>query len=109
MPPLPTTRTPIEFIPAIDLRNGQVVRLRRGDYNEQTTYNLDPLDVARGFQDAGCTWLHVVDLDGAREGKPVNLTIIEKIIRSTGLSVEVGGGIRSEEVMEYLLAIGRSG
>lgn len=96
----------IELIPAIDLRNGQVVRLRRGDYNQQTTYPLDPVELACGFAQAGCRWLHVVDLDGAREGRPVNLAIIEKIIRSTGLHVEVGGGIRTEESMEYLLAIG---
>lgn len=96
----------MELIPAIDLRNGQVVRLRRGDYNQQTTYDLDPVDVAKSFQDAGCKWMHVVDLDGAREGRPVNLAMIEKIIKSTKLNVEVGGGIRSEESMEYLLAIG---
>lgn len=96
----------IELMPAIDLRNGQVVRLRRGDYNQQTTYQVDPVDVAKSFEDAGCNWLHVVDLDGAREGKPANLPIIEKIVRSTKLKVEVGGGIRSEELMEYLLAVG---
>jgi phosphoribosylformimino-5-aminoimidazole carboxamide ribotide isomerase len=96
----------VELIPAIDLRNGQVVRLRRGDYNDQTTYAVDPVDVARKFQDAGCKWLHIVDLDGAKEGRPVNLTIIEKIVRSTALQVEVGGGIRTEESMEYVLAIG---
>ena len=100
------TTTPIDLIPAIDLRHGQVVRLRRGDYAQQTTYNVDPVDTARRFQDAGCRWLHVVDLDGAKEGKPVNLAVIEKIIRNTTLQVEVGGGIRNEESMEYLLAIG---
>jgi len=96
----------VELIPAIDLRNGQVVRLRRGDYNQQTTYEVDPVDIARKFEDAGCTWLHVVDLDGAREGRPVNLAIVEKIVRATRLKVEVGGGIRSEDSMEYVLAIG---
>src|SRR5579862_7297488 len=95
-----------ELIPAIDLRNGQVVRLRRGDYNEQTTYEVDPVDIAKKFQDAGCTWLHVVDLDGARGGRPVNLAIVERIVRATRLRVEVGGGIRNEETMEYVLAIG---
>ena len=102
----PSTRSHPELIPAIDLRNGQVVRLRRGDYNDQTTYPLDPVDVAKKFQDAGCTWLHIVDLDGAKEGRPVNLSIIEKIVRATKLKVEVGGGIRTEESMEYVLAIG---
>ncbi|MCL2649354.1 MAG: 1-(5-phosphoribosyl)-5-[(5-phosphoribosylamino)methylideneamino]imidazole-4-carboxamide isomerase [Phycisphaerales bacterium] len=94
------------LIPAIDLRSGKVVRLRRGDYNQQTTYEVDPLDIARKFEDAGCRWLHVVDLDGAKEGRPVNLAIIENIIRHTKLKVEVGGGIRTEESMEYALAIG---
>jgi phosphoribosylformimino-5-aminoimidazole carboxamide ribotide isomerase len=96
----------IELIPAIDLRNGQVVRLQRGDYAKQTTYDLDPIDLAKSFQDAGCKWLHVVDLDGAKEGRPINLAIIEKIVRATTLKVEVGGGIRTEESMEYVLAIG---
>ena len=95
-----------QLIPAIDLRNGQVVRLRRGDYNDQTTYEVDPLDIARRFEDAGCKMLHIVDLDGAREGKPQNLSIVEKIVRGTRLQVEVGGGIRTEESMEYVLAIG---
>jgi len=97
---------PIELIPAIDLRNGMVVRLKRGDYNQQTTYECDPIDTAKRFEDAGCKWLHVVDLDGAKEGRPVNMTIIERIIKATKLKVEVGGGIRTEESMEYLLAIG---
>ncbi len=96
----------VELIPAIDLRNGQVVRLRRGDYNQQTTYPVDPVDIAKKFQDAGCKWLHVVDLDGAKEGRPLNLGIVEKIVRATNLHVEVGGGIRTEESMEYVLAIG---
>ncbi len=96
----------IEFIPAIDLRGGRVVRLFRGDYNQQTTYDVDPLEIALRFKDSGCRWLHVVDLDGARDGRLVNLEIIERLIRKTGLQVEVGGGIRTEEVIEYLLAIG---
>jgi phosphoribosylformimino-5-aminoimidazole carboxamide ribotide isomerase len=95
-----------ELIPAIDLRNGQVVRLKRGDYAQQTTYNVDPVDTAKKFQDAGCKWLHIVDLDGAKEGRPINLAVIEKIIKNTKLRVEVGGGIRTEESMEYILAIG---
>ena len=97
---------PPELIPAIDLRNGHVVRLKRGDYNQQTTYEVDPVDTAKKFQDAGCKWLHVVDLDGAKEGRPANLGIIEKICRATKLNVEVGGGLRTEESMEYVLAIG---
>lgn len=95
-----------ELFPAIDLRNGQVVRLRRGDYADQTVYEVEPLEIAKRFEDAGCKWLHVVDLDGAKEGRPVNLGIVEKIVRGTKLKVEVGGGIRTEESMEYVLAIG---
>ncbi len=97
---------PIELYPAIDLRGGRVVRLLRGDYLQQTVYDVDPLDIARRFRDAGCQWLHVVDLDGAKDGRPVNLTIIEKLIERSGMQVQVGGGIRTEEVMEYLLAVG---
>lgn len=96
----------MELLPAIDLRNGQVVRLLRGDYDRQTTYAVDPVAMAERFAAAGCHWLHLVDLDGARNGRPVNLPIIEKLIRSTALQVQVGGGIRDEEMMEYLLAIG---
>ncbi len=95
-----------ELIPAIDLREGQVVRLLQGDYARQTSYAVDPVDTAKRFQDAGCRWLHVVDLDGARDGRPVNLPIIEKIVRATDLQVEVGGGIRTQETMEQLLASG---
>lgn len=97
---------PIELFPAIDLRNGKVVRLLRGDYARQTTYTVDPVETAKSFQEMGCRWLHVVDLDGARDGRPSNLDIIEKIIRATSLRVEVGGGIRTEETIEYLLAVG---
>ncbi|HTV48953.1 MAG TPA: 1-(5-phosphoribosyl)-5-[(5-phosphoribosylamino)methylideneamino]imidazole-4-carboxamide isomerase [Phycisphaerae bacterium] len=96
----------IDLIPAIDIRDGKVVRLLRGDYMHQTTYDVDPVDLAVRFADAGCRWLHLVDLDGARDGRPANLELIEKIIHSAKLNVELGGGIRSEEVMEYLLAIG---
>ena len=83
---------PIELYPAIDLRGGRVVRLLRGDYLQQTVYDVDPLDIARRFSDAGCRWLHVVDLDGAKDGRPVNLTIIEKLIERSGMQVQVGGG-----------------
>lgn len=95
-----------ELIPAIDLRDGKVVRLLRGDYAQETSYRVDPVDTAKAFQDAGCRWLHVVDLDGARDGRPANLHIIEKIVQSTALQVEVGGGIRTPETMEHLLSGG---
>ncbi len=96
----------MQILPSIDLRNGQVVRLKQGDYGQQITYAVDPLDVARSFSDAGATWMHVVDLDGAKEGRPVQTDLIAKIVRSTGLQVEVGGGIRSETDIDTLRQAG---
>jgi phosphoribosylformimino-5-aminoimidazole carboxamide ribotide isomerase len=60
---------PLEIVPSIDLRGGRVVRLKQGDYGRQINYDVDPLDVARSYADAGATWLHIVDLDGAKEGR----------------------------------------
>lgn len=82
-------------IPAIDIIDGRCVRLVQGDFSRTTVYNGDPADVARQFADAGCTRLHVVDLDGAREGRLVNGRTIERIVRAVPLAVDVGGGIRS--------------
>jgi phosphoribosylformimino-5-aminoimidazole carboxamide ribotide isomerase len=96
----------MQILPSIDLRNGQVVRLKQGDYGQQITYAVDPLDVARSFAEAGATWMHVVDLDGAKEGRPVQTELIAKIVRSTGLQVEVGGGIRSEADIDVLQRAG---
>jgi phosphoribosylformimino-5-aminoimidazole carboxamide ribotide isomerase len=94
------------LFPAIDLRGGKVVRLLRGDYDRQTTYGDDPLAQARAFADAGATWLHVVDLDGARSGKPEHLDVIERICANTTLQVEIGGGIRDEQSIRRLLEAG---
>ncbi len=94
------------LIPAIDLRGGRVVRLLQGDYDRQTTYGDDPLEQARRFHDAGATYLHVVDLDGARSGRLEHLEAIERICRGTGLRVEVGGGVRSEAAIDSLLSAG---
>lgn len=96
----------MHLFPAIDLRDGKVVRLLRGDYDRQTTYEADPVDQAKVFADAGGTWLHVVDLDGARAGEPVNLPIIERICAATDLKVEVGGGIRDDDTIRKLLDAG---
>jgi phosphoribosylformimino-5-aminoimidazole carboxamide ribotide isomerase len=86
----------MELIPAIDLLGGQVVRLHKGDYREVTVYSDDPPGQARLFQAAGARRLHVVDLDGARDGRPGNREVIERILRAApGLEVQVGGGIRS--------------
>lgn len=80
-------------IPAIDLRRGRVVRLKQGDYGQQTTYADDPLAVARRYAEAGAGWLHVVDLDGARAGQFDNLAVIEALAR-LGMQVQAGGGVR---------------
>jgi phosphoribosylformimino-5-aminoimidazole carboxamide ribotide isomerase len=96
----------LEIIPSIDLRHGQVVRLRQGDYAQQLNYDVDPIQTAKAFQEAGARWLHVVDLDGAKEGRPVQTGRIAQIIGSTELLVEVGGGIRSEEHIQAMLKAG---
>jgi phosphoribosylformimino-5-aminoimidazole carboxamide ribotide isomerase len=97
---------PLEVIPSVDLRHGRVVRLKQGDYGQQINYDVDPIDVAKNYQDAGATWFHIVDLDGAKEGRPVQTTLIEQIISSTGLRVQVGGGIRSTDDITQLLEAG---
>lgn len=81
-------------IPAIDLMDGQCVRLYQGDYQRSTTYPHDPVQLARQFLEAGLDWLHVVDLDGARAGQPVNLATVQAIA-GTGIGIELGGGIRT--------------
>jgi phosphoribosylformimino-5-aminoimidazole carboxamide ribotide isomerase len=83
------------FFPAIDLKDGQCVRLVRGEMDQATVYGDDPAAQARLFADAGCTWLHVVDLNGAFEGKPVNADAVRAILEAGGLKVELGGGIRT--------------
>lgn len=94
------------LFPAIDLRGGKVVRLTQGDYDRQTTYGDSPLDQARVFEEAGSTWLHVVDLDGARSGEMEHLENIRAICENTSLKVEVGGGVRSEQAIDQLLEAG---
>ena len=93
-------------IPAIDLLDGKVVRLKKGDYDEVTVYNDDPVAEAQKFKDAGFNYIHVVDLNGAKEGSFVNLDVIRRIMDKTGLSIQTGGGIRSYEDGENLLESG---
>ncbi|HEY3096533.1 MAG TPA: 1-(5-phosphoribosyl)-5-[(5-phosphoribosylamino)methylideneamino]imidazole-4-carboxamide isomerase [Acidimicrobiia bacterium] len=97
---------PFDLYPSIDLRGGQCVRLRQGDFEAETVYDADPLQVARDFAAAGTRWIHVVDLDAARTGDPANLTIIETICATVPCRVQVGGGIRSAEVAGEFLAVG---
>jgi phosphoribosylformimino-5-aminoimidazole carboxamide ribotide isomerase len=93
-------------IPSIDLRQGQVVRLQQGDYARQLNYAVDPVETARSFAQAGAKWMHIVDLDGAKEGRPIQSDLIAKIARTSGLLVEVGGGIRRHEDIDLLLQSG---
>ena len=94
------------LLPAIDILEGRAVRLAKGDYSKVTVYNDDPVDQARKFEAQGATWIHVVDLDGARTGVPENIAIVERIVRETSLSVEIGGGIRTLKTLERLADIG---
>lgn len=92
----------MEFIPAIDLLGGQVVRLHKGDYEQVTVYSDDPAGQARAFFDAGASRLHVVDLDGARDGKPGNSAVIGAILKAApGLKIQIGGGIRTREAAQH--------
>ncbi|SMO51954.1 1-(5-phosphoribosyl)-5-[(5-phosphoribosylamino)methylideneamino]imidazole-4-carboxamide isomerase [Fodinibius sediminis] len=95
-------------IPAVDLLDGHVVRLQKGDYEQVTIYNENPLQEARKFKEAGFTHIHIVDLNGAREGKFVNLGNITKIIDELDLSIQTGGGIRSYKDAAMLLDQGVS-
>ena len=92
--------------PAIDLYGGKAVRLFKGDYNQMTVYNDNPLAVAEDFVRCGATHIHLVDLEGARDGTTPNLDTVCKIKQSTGLFCEVGGGIRSMEVIDRYMAAG---
>ena len=98
----------MDLYPAIDLRGGQVVRLTQGDYNRMTVYGADPAAQARQFVAAGAKFLHVVDLDGAKDGTLANYETIRAIAAQGGLSIEVGGGIRTEERICRYLELGVS-
>ncbi|MBQ8850958.1 MAG: 1-(5-phosphoribosyl)-5-[Oscillibacter sp.] len=99
----------MQIFPAIDLSGGQVVRLYQGDYEKMTVYGADPCAVARDFMAAGAKYLHVVDLDGAKDGTLANFESIAALAKQGGLYIEVGGGIRTEErIQKYLdLGVGR--
>ncbi len=94
------------IIPAIDLRHGKCVRLIQGQYHRQITYSDDPVKQAQEFSSAGAQWLHIVDLDGAKVGRPVNTDTISAIAALGQLRVEVGGGLRDEASIKQLLDIG---
>ena len=103
----PTTSR-IKIIPAIDLIGGKCVRLSRGDYSQQRIYNEDPLEVARMFEDAGITRLHLVDLDGAKARHIVNYKVLGKIASSTRLTIDFGGGLKSDKDLNIAFENGAS-
>lgn len=96
----------MKLFPAIDIIEGCAVRLVKGDYAQKTVYSKQPVAVAKGFAEAGATYLHLVDLEGAKDGGTPNLEVIRKIVKESGLLVEVGGGIRSEETIQTYLEAG---
>ena len=96
----------MNIFPAIDIIDGKAVRLERGDYAKMTVYSDSPVDVAKSFEAVGAKYLHVVDLEGAKDGTTPNLDVIVKIISETSLKVEVGGGIRSHEVLDAYINAG---
>ena len=98
----------MEIIPAIDIRGGKCVRLYQGDYNRETVFDEDPVTAALTWYSKGARWLHIVDLDGAVSGEPQNMDVVEEIMKESGLLIELGGGIRQEEVAEKLLRQGVS-
>jgi len=94
------------ILPAIDIKDGRCVRLYQGDYARSTIYDSDPVQVSLRWQAAGASWLHIVDLDGAAAGYPVNTELIKKIRAATTLHIELGGGMRSLEQIEQMLDLG---
>jgi phosphoribosylformimino-5-aminoimidazole carboxamide ribotide isomerase len=96
----------MNIFPAIDLYEKKAVRLYKGDYDQMTVYSDNPIEIARDFEAAGAKFIHMVDLEGARDGNTPNIEIVEQVARETGLFVEVGGGIRSLDVVERYLAAG---
>ena len=98
----------MEIIPAVDIRGGRCVRLYQGDYKQETVFDEDPVTAALTWYSQGARWLHIVDLDGAVAGEPRNMEVVGQIIKETGLLMELGGGIRQEEVASELLRRGVS-
>lgn len=96
----------MQLYPAIDLKDGQCVRLKQGEFKEITVYSQKPEEVAALWQSQGATFLHLVDLDGALAGRSVNEKVIEKIADTVSVPIEIGGGIRSEEAIESMLSLG---
>ena len=98
----------MNLFPAIDLYGGKAVRLYKGNYNEMTVYNDDPVAVAKDFESCGAKYIHLVDLEGAKTGETPNLDVISRIVSETNLFAEVGGGIRSMQTIEKYISAGVS-
>ena len=96
----------MKIFPAIDIKNGKCVRLTKGDFNKSTEYKKSPIDQAKEFSNQGFLDLHIVDLDGALKGEPVNSKLIEEICKSTNIRVQIGGGIRSLDHIKRLTDVG---
>lgn len=96
----------MKIFPAIDLYEGQAVRLYKGDYQKMTVYARNPLDLARKFVQAGCKYLHMVDLEGAKDDNTANQATIAALVKESGLFCQAGGGIRSFEVIDKYLSLG---
>ena len=96
----------MNIYPAVDIKDGKCVNLVRGEFDRSTVFDDSPVDAALGWAEAGASWIHVVDLDGARAGRPVNVEIVRQIAESTGCPIQLGGGIRSLQDLEDVLALG---
>ena len=96
------------ILPAIDMYDKKAVRLFKGDYSQMTVYSDNPVEIALDFKAAGAEFIHLVDLEGAKDGTTPNIDVVEKIIKETGLKAEIGGGIRTMETLEKYLSIGVS-
>ena len=94
------------ILPAIDLYEGAAVRLFKGDYNQMTVYDKNPCNIAKKFESSGARYIHLVDLEGAKTGETPNIDVVKEIVKSTSLSAEIGGGIRSFDVIEKYLSAG---
>lgn len=96
----------MQIWPAIDLRGGKCVRLQQGDYNRETVFSDDPVAMAQSFAAAGAKYLHLVDLDGARDGKPTNHDVVRQIVQAVDMQCELGGGVRDQATIDALLNTG---
>ena len=96
------------ILPAIDLYDKKAVRLYKGDYSQMTVYSENPVEIALDFKNKGAQFIHLVDLEGAKDGTTPNLSVVERIVKETGLNAEIGGGIRSRETLEKYIDAGIS-